>query len=160
VTDATSHGGALEHSARVRFHQADPAGLLFFGRFFELVNDAYEDLIRAAGPAFDGLVGLKRYATPVVHAEADYYRPIRLGESVTVRLTIERIGRTSVTYDFEVVGPDGDRRAHGRVVHVLVDSATLTKLPIGEEMRQALLDVAERLHMPTPTVVRGAAESK
>ena len=35
---------AFEHRHRVRFHQSDPAGVLFFGRVFELAESTYEEL--------------------------------------------------------------------------------------------------------------------
>jgi len=128
----------FDHTARVRFYQADPAGVLFYGRIFELVNDAYEELVRAAGIAFDDHFALRDTATPVVHVAADYRRPILAGEDVTVRLEVARLGTSSLHLDFAVLGPEGELRASGQVIHVFVDARTFAKVDVPERVREAL----------------------
>lgn len=126
------------HQARIRFHQADPAGVLFYGRVFELVNNAYEELVRDAGFVYDDHFGLKNYATPVVHVEADYVRPMAAGEMLTTRLSIARIGRSSFTLAFAIHGEDGLARAGGNVIHAFVRADTFTTIEIPEVVRSAL----------------------
>ena len=114
----------FEYTTQVRFHQADPAGVLFYGRVFELVNDAYEALVHAAGLGYDDHFGLRGYATPVVHVAADYRRPMAAGETLTVALDVARLGYSSLTLHFTVTGADGMERAIGEVVHAFVDVRT------------------------------------
>jgi len=137
----------FEFPTHVRFHQADPAGVLFFGRVFELVSDAYEELIRAAGLPYEDYFTIRKYATPVVHAEVDYERPLRVGDEVVVRLEIERIGRSSLGFAFEILGPERDVRARGHVVHVFVDAQAFTTIPVPPTVRTAL----EALVAPVPS---------
>jgi YbgC/YbaW family acyl-CoA thioester hydrolase len=131
-------GEAFEHSGRVRFHQADPAGVLFYGRVFELVNDAYEELVRAAGFVYDDHFGMQDYATPVVHIEADFRRPMAAGELLRVRLTVPRLGRSSFTLAYAISGEDGLERASGTVVHAFVAADTFTTIEIPPAVRAAL----------------------
>jgi len=132
----------FEHRQRVRFHQSDPAGVLFFGRVFELVQATYEDLCRTAGIDIDGLMRQSTHTTPVIHAEADYRRAIRVGEEVVVRAEIERLGTTSITLLYNVVGLDGESRATVRVVHVFVDADTWRKVAIPADVRNRLVPFA------------------
>ncbi len=134
LPDDTRQDGAFEHRTRVRFHQADPAGVLFFGRLFELISDAYEEFVEAAG----GMT------TPIVHLEADYRQAVRVGESVSVRLRLERLGHSSMTYGFEVMGPDGSLRASGRVVHTFVRLPDFAKIPMPDHARRAFETLAAR----------------
>lgn len=129
---------AFEHKLRVRFHQCDPAGVLFFGRVFELVQATYEDLCRSVGIDIDALLRQHVYSTPIVRVEADYRRPISVGEEVTVRATIERIGETSVTLAYAILGPEGDERVRTRVVHVWIDVDTWNKVAIPDDARTML----------------------
>jgi YbgC/YbaW family acyl-CoA thioester hydrolase len=135
----------FEHRVRVRFYQADPAQVLYFGRIFELVGDAYEELMRAAGFDVEALLRLEKYATPIVHCEADYRRPMRVGEPLVVRVLVEQVGASSVTMGYAIVGEDGETRATAQVVHVWVDGATFRKAELPIEARRifdALRDAA------------------
>jgi len=126
------------YSTRIRFHQADPAGVLFYSRVFELVNDAYEELVRVAGFHYDDHFGLQDYATPVVHLEVDYRRPMLAGERLRVELGVSRIGQSSFTLAFTVRGDEGHVRATGNVIHAFVQAATFTTIDIPEVVRSAL----------------------
>ena len=128
----------FRHTVRIRFHQADPAGVLFYGRVFELVNEAYEELVRAAGFVYDDHFGMLDYATPVVHIETDYRRPMPAGELETVLLTVPRIGRSSFTLAFSITGPDELERASGTVVHAFVRAASFETIEIPAAVRAAL----------------------
>lgn len=153
AADAPPNGGlagAFAYRTRVRFHQADPAGVLFFGRVFELVSDAYEELLEAAGLDFEQPDSLAGFTTPIVHVEADYRQAIRMGEMVTVRLRLERLGESSLTYAFELLGPDGSLRTSGRVVHVFVRLPGFEKIPMPDHARRAFLSLAERWGMALP----------
>lgn len=44
---------------------------------------------------------------PLVHAEADYARPMLLGDVLTIELEVERLGEKSVTFAYRIVGADG-----------------------------------------------------
>lgn len=128
----------FEHLHRVRFHQSDPAGVLFFGRVFELVESTYEELCRAAGIDIDALLKQHVYTTPIVHAEADYHAPIVVGEEVTIQALVDRIGKSSIHLVYRIVGPSGDLRVTVRVVHVHVDARTWDTAPIPDDMRTRL----------------------
>lgn len=128
----------FEYAARVRFHQADPAGVLFFGRIFELVSDAYEDLILSTYLSFDEYFATRDYLVPIVRAEADYRRPIHVGESVTVRIEVMRVGRASLTYSYTVLGPVEDVRVQGQITHAFVDGATFQTIEIPARVKTAL----------------------
>ena len=128
----------FEHTLRVRFHQSDPAGVLFYGRVFELVQATYEDLCRAAGIDIDALLQQHVYTTPVVHVEVDYRAPIVVGEEVVVRAVVERLGTASITIAYTLLGRTGDVRATVRVVHVYVDAKTWQATPIPDDLRGRL----------------------
>jgi len=129
---------AFEHTLRVRFHQADPAGVLFYGRLFELVEETYEAFCRAAGLDIDALMRQEGLTTPVVRASADFTRPMRVGEQVTVRLTVARLGNASFTLDYDFLCANGEPRAKARVVHVFVDATCWRKHVIPDDVRERL----------------------
>jgi acyl-CoA thioesterase FadM len=134
------------HTIQPQFYQADPAGVLFYGRIFELFHQAYAALVVHAGIDYDAHFGIRRYAIPIVHAEADYRAPIRAGEHLSVHVAVERLGHSSLSLAFTVRGPAGEIRATGREVHVAVEPRTFAKIPLPDSVRAAFLPYA-----PGPT---------
>ena len=70
-----------------------------------------------------GLLELYFAAAPRVRHEVDYEAPLRFGQETTCRIVLEAIGRTSMTWSFEVWGEAHGgqprrRAASGRVVCV------------------------------------------
>lgn len=75
----------------------------------------------------------------VAHVSIDYRAEIRYpARSVTVRTAVLEVGRTSVTFSQEVLGPDGVVVAVGRGVVVAFDLETRSARPIGDDDRARL----------------------
>ena len=59
----------------------------------------------------------------LARAEIDYRIPARYGDALEIRIGLERIGRTSFTYAYEVVDQEGRTVADARSVQVMYDYA-------------------------------------
>lgn len=130
----------VEHSVTVRFAEVDSAGFIFFSRLFEYCHATYEELIGRLSPgSFGEVFSRSGWGTPVVHAEADFERPIRLGDTLTLSLTVGRIGETSMTVDYVITGTDADDvRARARLVHAFIDMNTLQPITVPADVRAGL----------------------
>ena len=112
----------FEHVLTVRFSEVDCAGVVYFQRAFDFAHRAVEDLLAAAGCDIVSCFA-RGFGLPLVHAEADYQRPMMLGERLTVSVSVERMGTSSMTLRYLIYGPGGvtdDVRATVRLVHVAV----------------------------------------
>lgn len=123
----------------IRFQDADPAGVLFFGRIYDYCHQAYEEFWVAGGVDKVHFFSAAEYLVPIVHSEADYRAPIRHGDRVRVEVTVARVGRASFTLHYAVAGAAGDLRAEARTVHAFVDRATMKPIPIPDPLRLILL---------------------
>lgn len=87
---------------------------------------------------------------PRVHIEADFLQPLRFRELVEIELWVAAVGRTSVTYQFEMRA-HGSAAVRGRVVAVLLAKPGGAPDPWPEEFRRQLLTAGpqppERLTM-------------
>lgn len=122
----------------VRFHEVDSAGIVFFARIIQYHHDAYEAWSRAIGWPLDPSIWERGYGLPLVHAEADFSSPIRLGQEVHVSLRPTAIGTKSMTVRSELNGADGERLAVVTTVHCCVDPRTKQPVPIPEGLRRAI----------------------
>lgn len=128
----------FRHEVTVRFHDVDRAGIAYFGRVFEYCHEAFEELLAAGGAALGSVFDVESWGGPLVHASADYERPMRLGERLGIEVEVERLGPRSVGFAFVVRGPEGDVRARVRHVHAFVDLETFTPIPVPDRFRRAL----------------------
>ena len=129
---------SFEHRLTVRFFQVDRAGIAFFGRVFEYCHAAYEALLVSLNYPLAEVFDSEGWGMPLVHAEADFKRPMRLGEELIIAVTVGRLGTTSITLDFEVRGAaDAQVKASARHVHACVDMERFAPLEIPTRLREA-----------------------
>lgn len=109
---------------RVEWYDTDASGHQHHSAILRWVESAEAELLRRHG--LDGLFG----RTPRVRHEVDYRARLWFGETVTTRLRVVRLGRTSLTYAFEVHGREG-LAARGTLVvaHAEPDSPSATPWP-------------------------------
>ena len=122
------------HKVTVRLHHTDAAGVLFYGRLFELVQEALEEALAAGGLPLGELLLDGGLCLPVVHAEADYAAPVRVGDRLEVRLAFEA-GDRSLRVGAEFADATGRQVASTRVVHAAVDRATGRAVPLPDALR-------------------------
>jgi 4-hydroxybenzoyl-CoA thioesterase len=144
--DPTSNGqesGVHVMPVVVHWGLCDPAGIVYFPRFFELFHQAMETWFsEALGLAYDELILVRKIGFPSVHAEADFRRPTRFGETIAVELRVRDMGRTSVAFDYVIRArdPAAETRATGHTICVVMDldpdRPTFRRaLPIPEDLR-------------------------
>jgi 1,4-dihydroxy-2-naphthoyl-CoA hydrolase len=105
---------------------------------FELFHDAYAAMVEDLGVEYESHFGISAYATPIVHAEADYRRPIRPGEHLVVEVRVERVGESSFSLGFRIVDGEGVERATGHETHVTIDPSRFASIPLPDNLRAAL----------------------
>ena len=129
---------AFQHIVTVRFNEVDRAGIAFFGRVYEYCHAVFEELLVAMGYSISNVFDNGKWGMPLVHSHADYKRPMRLGEELTIEVTVPTIGDTSITFDYRVLGPEGDLRCTCQLVHVIVELETFKPREVPEDLLEAV----------------------
>lgn len=129
---------AFRADLAIRFRHCDPAGIVFYPRYVELLNDLVEDWFAAMDAPFEGLIS-QGMAVPMAALEAQFDRPSRQGETLTAWLAVERVGRSSCRINVELVGPDGERRVMFRATMVFADMTEVRSEPWPIALREAML---------------------
>lgn len=131
-----------EKEITIRLSHTDAVGILFFSRIFELGDDILEGMLEDSGiPMAEAMRA--NVITPVVHAEADYRIPVTVGDRVKVRAVVERLGTSSITWNFSFKHPAGGEAAMVKVVQVSIDKTTRMKIPLPQRLREALSKYVE-----------------
>ena len=81
----------------VRFAHCDAAGIVFFPQFHVLINGQVEDWFNdALGIGYAMLIHDRRIGFPTVSLNTEFTAPCRLGEKLTLSLSVQSIGRSSL----------------------------------------------------------------
>ena len=123
---------------KIKLHETDAAGILFFSHQLEIVHDAYETLLEKIGFEFAELIRHKDFFLPIVHAEADYKLPLFVGDVLEIQITVENIGQTSFTFAYRLLNAKQDVVGTAKTVHVTVDKKTKQKISLPKDMREKI----------------------
>ncbi|MDA0578606.1 MAG: thioesterase family protein [Verrucomicrobia bacterium] len=88
---------------RVEFADTDMAGIVHFTAYFRYLEAAEHALLRSLGLSLFDAGGAARLDWPRVSASFDYRAPLRFDDEFDVRLRMQRLGQSSVTYRGEIV---------------------------------------------------------
>ena len=129
----------------MHFGDCDPAGIVYFPRFFDFFHRAMESWFgEALGIPYERVVVGQKVGFPAVHTEADFRAPCRFGERIIVELRLARLGRTSLTLNYEVLGEvKRDPRLSGQTVCAVMDldpssSTFMRAIALPDELRRAM----------------------
>ena len=117
---------AIELERRLRWADADAAGRLHFPRIFEIIEEAESELVRSIEWPMNRSMG---YDFPRAHVECRFARVLTLDSPFRLRLTVGKLGRTSIRYDFQVFDGDTELAIEGTMTVVVVQNGKPTEIP-------------------------------
>ncbi len=124
----------IEFERRMRWADVDAAGRLHFPRIFEIVEEAETELLRKIG--WSMFERPKEFDFPRVRIECDFKRMIALDAPFRLRLTVGRVGRSSIRYDFQAFLETDELALEGAMTVVVLKNGKPAKIP--QDLRDAL----------------------
>jgi 4-hydroxybenzoyl-CoA thioesterase len=121
----------FSRSRLIRFSHCDPAGIVYFVHFFDMVGALVEDWFREAiGLPFQEMHLEQRLGFPIVNTSCEFLRPARLGDTLVLELAIARLGGSSIEFAIRgsVAGEEKFRARH-KVAMVSLDSFRARPIP-------------------------------
>jgi 4-hydroxybenzoyl-CoA thioesterase len=83
---------------QIEFNHCDPAGIVFYPRYFEMTNSVLENFFREeVGYSYHAMMN-DGIGVPTARIETDFRAPSRLGDVLDWTLVVERLGGSSVTF--------------------------------------------------------------
>ncbi|MFO1017652.1 MAG: thioesterase family protein [Hyphomonadaceae bacterium] len=126
----------------IRFGHCDAAGIIFYPRFFGLVNETVEDWFASLGHSFKSLHVDQRKGVPTVRFECEFVGPVRIGDMLHQQLGVDSIGNSSL--NLKHIASIGDRTvARFDQTIVFTDLATMRAEPWPADLRKAITDFAK-----------------
>lgn len=138
-------GGAKTYTKEVlvRFSDCDPAGIVFYPKYFEMFNNLVEDWCRDELKfTLNEIVVRRGWGLPTVHLEVDFSAPSVFGEKLSAALSISGLGRSSIGTEMTLMGSDGTLRVKAKSVLVLTDRSIGRAIAFPAELRERLIEFA------------------
>ena len=123
---------------KVRLHDTDAAGLLFFGNQFKMAHDAYEAFLESIDYPISTVLLSAPILLPIVHAEADYTRPLAVGDRLTIVIRVEKVSTHSFVLVYQLINEEGESVGTVQTVHVAIDKSSRRKTPLPPELKERL----------------------
>lgn len=126
-------------SHRVRFSECDPAGIVFYPKYFEMFNDLLEAWIDSmVDGGFAAYILDERFGLPSVKLDVEFLSVSRMGDDVLLELNVVKVGKSSLTLALSCTGSDNVVRVRATQVVVATSLDTHRSIPIPEALRTAL----------------------
>ena len=149
---AAPPASAFISTTPVLFRHCDPAGIVFYPRYFEIINDFIDTwFTQGLGASFHTLHTRRGIGTPLASVRCDFVAPSRWNDTLEQRLTVARLGGASVQVDVVFSGSaqggaDGAAapassktdRLRATLTIVFVDVASMKPVPIPDDIRAAM----------------------
>ncbi len=119
---------------RVQWVDTDASGLIHYTaalRYFEVAEHALLRRLFAARPVE------RTFGLPRVHVEADYRAPLRYPDEFDCAVRVAAVGRSSITFAYEIRRRDGVVCIAGKIVGAAVDAGGRS-IPLPDDFRAAL----------------------
>src|SRR5690606_5360794 len=93
--------------SKVRFAHVDAAGIVFYPRYFEMLNGAVEDwFAEGLGVDFAELHLTRGLGVPTVSLDSRFAAPSRLGDELDITIEVKSVGRSSCAVAYTVACGD------------------------------------------------------
>ncbi len=123
----------------IRFRHCDPAGIVFYPRYLEIVNDTVEDWFDTMGFPFHEMKIRFGAGVPTVNLNIRFSSPCRQADKLRLELVCNRIGDSSI--DISIHASNTGRPVFEAKVVLCFTTVgeRVEKLSIPEEIRRQLL---------------------
>ena len=94
---------------RVEFSETDMAGIVHYSNFFKYMETAEHAFYRSLGHSVVMKDADQPLGWPRVHAECDYFKPLRFEDLVEVHMLVKEKKSKAITYVFRFYKANGER---------------------------------------------------
>ena len=123
----------------VRWSDVDAAGIIFYGSYVRFIELAETELFRAAGLPYGEVFDRYDVLLPRVQVHTEFHYPARLDDRLRMAVYYGKVGRKSLTMNFEAIHLGEDRlAAHGYLVLACTERSTLRPRALPPELVELL----------------------
>ena len=124
----------------VRFGETDAAGVVHFLQLFKWCHEAWEESLEKYGIVLQDIfpttqidISQLDVVLPVVHCEANYFKPLYVGDSINIELYPEKTNDSSFILRFKFK-KNAEKVAMANIKHVSINPITREKCSLSKQI--------------------------
>lgn len=122
----------------LNFGDCDISGTAYYPSYLNILNGVIEEFWTKIGYPWHEIIWKERWGTPTVHLTCNFSKPSFFGDRLTFRLTVTKVGRSSMTIEHQVhCGEEARWSGHQVLAASWLDKHTSMTWP--DEVRAKLL---------------------
>ena len=128
----------------VRFGDTDAAGVVHFLELFRWCHETWEESLEKYGIVLQEIFPTTQInsrqldvALPIVHCEANYFKPLYVGDTITIELNPEKLDESSFVLRFKLVKNSEDIGSIN-IKHASINPITRERCTLSEQINMWL----------------------
>ena len=128
----------------VRFGDTDAAGVVHFHEMFRWCHETWEESLEKYGIVLLEIFPTTKInscqldvALPIVHCEANYFKPLYVGDTITIELNPEKLDESSFVVRFKLV-KNSEEIGSINIKHVSINPITRERCTLSEQINMWL----------------------
>src|SRR5262245_18613069 len=121
----------------IRLSETDVTGVIYFSELLKLGLETFEDFLAGRGFTLHQMMEKTDFLMPIVHAEADFCGPLRVGDLVEIQLQPPHLGNSSFTLSCCMM-LNGKEMGKTKIVHVCTSKKKGASIPIPEQIKHLI----------------------
>jgi len=127
------------YSRQIHWGETDAGGIVYTGQFLDFMMEAAEMWWRdVVGPDWYKLKVDHGMGSPMVHTSMDFIKPVYDGEILELKVSVEKLGGSSITHAIEGFGPDGTHRFSGKLVAAVITLEPFKAVSVPDDWRKKI----------------------
>lgn len=131
---------AFTSRLKVRFADIDWARVVYFARFFDFAHRTFEDFFNEQpNLSYAAVLSDRKLGFPIVNSTAEFFVPLRLGETARVQMDVIKLSKRSVTSRFTIFKDETDERCAVIVLkQAAIDTSSFTGTELPDDLHALL----------------------
>lgn len=126
------------HTRLVYLKETDATGVIYFTSLFQYALETFEAYLHEKKFSLSKLLETG-YLMPIVHAEADYKAPLRVGDSILIHLSIAHVGARSFSICSQIENASTlEKIGSVKIVHAFMKQGESSSCAVPAELLQFL----------------------
>jgi YbgC/YbaW family acyl-CoA thioester hydrolase len=112
------------YKRQIFLRETDASRGILFSEQLNLAMEALERYYLSRGLTIQSIFNESLYHMPVVHAEASYFAPLKVGDQIAIELTLHKKGKSSFTFSATFKDSTGKLTGKAKITQVCVSCET------------------------------------
>lgn len=138
------HPKAFCLNQTIRFFHCDPAGIVYYPNYFDMIQSLMEDwFTQSLRIDYADFISNRRLGLPTVKIECEFMAPSKIGETITLVPCVKKIGRSSLALRIDALAGE-QLRLRAQAVVVTTSLETGRSIPIPPDLRERLTEYQQQ----------------